>query len=346
MFPARQRANMRSQQLYGADPVRWYFFTINQPWDSKLFREEDVKDASRRFFMIVWNVFQFHELNKTSGTRRTTAPKQIINRWVLARLSELTEEVGEKLDAYDIVGAARSLEQFVVEDVSRWYVRRIRDLMKSAKSPEGKETRVVFRQLLLEIAKILAPFAPFIAETMYRGLGGGKKSVHLEQYPAARKLSKTDNLLLSHMRLVRAAVSAGLEARAKAGIKVRQPLAKITVKNTELKTADRELLRLAQDEVNVKEILFDAKLSEEAVLDTIVTPALKEEGSLRDLIREIQSARKAAGLLQKDRVTASVAAPKELFELVKKHAAAIKKETNSKAILLRPGTDFKISFTI
>ncbi|MDO8523232.1 MAG: class I tRNA ligase family protein, partial [bacterium] len=111
-------------EKYGADSVRWYFFTINQPWDSKLFKEDDVKDASRRFFMILWNVLQFYKMYnvaplKVRGVRGVISAKLLINKWVLIKLQDTIRVATEKLDAYDIVGAARDLENFVTEDISR-----------------------------------------------------------------------------------------------------------------------------------------------------------------------------------------------------------------------------------
>ena len=142
-------------EKYGADPVRWYFFTINQPWDSKLFKEEDIKDASRRFFMILWNVLRFWKMyGGKSGN--VIKPKLLINQWAMAKLAEAANSITKKMDAYDIVGAARDLENFVVEDVSRWYIRRIRDVMKES-SKEAKETSAVLPYLLGEISKLLAP---------------------------------------------------------------------------------------------------------------------------------------------------------------------------------------------
>ena len=375
---------MKLIEQFGADAVRWYFFTINQPWDSKSFNEADVKDASRRFFVILWNILQFHKMYGTwrlSRQAEAEPPKTklLINRWVLLQLGAVAGAVTRKLDAYDIVGAARDLENFVVEDISRWYVRRIRDVMKGD-SKEMKETGVVLGYLLGEISKLLAPFAPFISEKIWMELGN-KKSVHLEDWPKHQNLSKTQvlqdiaqraggdlpagrqgrairqqanmrvlakpgvktNETLANMTEVRRIVGLALEARQKAGIKVRQPLSKIEIKNKKLASADKNFLELLKEEVNVKNVIFNASLEDEVRLDINITSELREEGILRDLLREIQSARKTAGLKPKDKVFASLELPREIFEVAKKYEKVLMKETNLKFIKFSESQTQKIS---
>ena len=329
-------------EKYGADAVRWYFFTINQPWDSKLFREEDVKDASRRFFMILWNVLQFWKMycGRRPGRHLATgSPSAVINKWVLAKLAETANSVTKKLDAYDIVGAARELENFVVDDISRWYVRRIRDVMKK-NSKESRETSAVLAYLLGEVSKLLAPFAPFISEKIWLELGN-KRSVHLEDWTKLAPSGALGAHLLENMNEVRKIVGLTLEARAKAGIKVRQPLAALEIKNKKIK--DKALFDLIKDETNIREIKFDPTLEDEVRLDTNITPKLREEGILRDLVREIQAARKTAGLKPKDKVVAQISLPKEILEIAKKHEKDLMKETNLKLAQFSESSSTKIS---
>ena len=338
-------------EKYGADATRWYFFTINQPWDSKLFREEDVKDTSRRFFMILWNVLQFWKMYATWELSRQVAAKLpqaklLINQWVLAKLAEVANSITQKLDVYDIVGAARELENFVVEDISRWYVRRIRDVMKKS-SKEYKETSAVLAYLLGEVSKILAPFAPFISEKIWMELGN-KNSVHLEDWLMTQtkfrsKSNKANQRrVLVLMQEARRVVSLVLDARDKASIKVRQPLTLLKLNKTYSKlTAD--FLALIKAEVNVKDIIFDSTLKDEVRLDTNITQELREEGILRDLIREIQAARKTAGLKPKDKVLAQISLPKEILEIAKKHEKILIKETNLKSAQFFESSATKIS---
>ena len=324
-------------EKYGADSVRWYFFTINQPWDSKLFKEEDIKDAQRRFFIILENVVKFLKMydGQWATGKVQETPKLIINQWILARLNQLIGDVTGKLDDYEIVGAARDLEYFVTEDLSRWYIRRIRDVMKDD-SVEKKETESVLRYVLWEISKMLAPFAPFVSEKIYKEMGGEKESIHLEDFPEVQK--KFDEKLLEDMIEVRKMVSLVLEARAKAGIKVRQPLQGTIVVGKGF--GNNTLIDLIKEETNIKEVIF----GDEFRLNTELTPELKEEGMLRDLIREIQSARKEAKLTPKDKADAVISAPVEIANVARKFNKDIQKETNLKDLTVQESENLNISF--
>ena len=167
---------------------------------------------------------------------------------------------------------------------------------------------------------------PFTAEAIYKGVGAGKKeSVHLEEWTIAslnEKPKTKSEKLLEEMEEVRKIVSLGLEARAKAGIKVRQPLKKLKVKSYKVK---KEMLDLIKDELNVKEIIFDEKILSEVELDTVITPELKEEGSLRDLIRSLQDLRKKTGLNTSQKIVLLVQAEKQAREFMEKFAEEIKK---------------------
>jgi isoleucyl-tRNA synthetase len=162
---------------------------------------------------------------------------------------------------------------------------------------------MIFRFVLLELSKVMAPFTPFIAEYVYREIGGGKESVHLEEWP---EVGKIDKKILEQMEQVRKIVELGLAARAEAGIKIRQPLSKAIVSNYELRiTNDIELSKLIADELNVKKIEGIDSLEIKVELDTKLTNELKIEGALRELIRTINNLRKEAGLTIKDQIKVS-----------------------------------------
>ena len=230
------------------------------------------------------------------------------------------KEVTEKLEKYDIVSAARILENFAVEDVSHWYIRRIREHMKNARSTSAKECSRALGFVLLEFSKALAPFAPFIAEGIYKGSGGKKESVHLEDWPAVSRMAYGVKLI-KDMEKVREIVSKALEARQKAGIKIRQPLASLELPTKDYKLST-ELLDLIKGEVNVKKITFgdnfelDAKISEE----------LKEEGLVREFIRQVQDFRKELKLKPQEKVELSASGEKSLEKILQKHEKLIKKE--------------------
>ena len=183
------------------------------------------------------------------------------------------------------------------------------------------------REVLNELSKLIAPVMPFIADGIYKGLGVGKKeSVHLEEW--AKKVesrkSKVESLI-EEMEEVRKIVSLGLEARAKAGIKVRQPLKKLKVKSHKVHKVEKEMLDLIKNELNVKEIVFDESIKQEVELDTEITPELKEEGELRDLIRGLQDLRKKTGLKPGQKIVLLVQAEVKAIEFMEKFAEEIKK---------------------
>ncbi len=355
---------MDLMKKYGADAVRWYFFTINQPWDEKLFKEEDVQAALRRFILIFWNCFTYWKtysrtvLEKLRFKDGPWSCRLAINKWLLARFGEVTQESTKFLDNYDIVSASRLIENFIVEDISHWYIRRIREIMKNQKSlpagrqgKEAKETASVFGYVLINTAKLLAPFAPFITETIYREMGGKKKSVHLEDWPVSKNLGVKEKQLLKDMEIVRGIVTKGLEARAKAGIKVRQPLAALKIKSlpadatrqalqagqiSNLKN-NKELLELINGEINVKQIIFDKNIKEEIELDTIITKELREEGVLRELIHQMQDIRKKEGLKPNQMVEFYIATDSAGKNFIVKYVKELKKAISAKSIIVRSG---------
>lgn len=326
---------MPLMEKYGADAARWYFFTINQPWDSKLFSESDVA-RSRNALALFWNSFLFLKMytSKIANCKLKIENLSLLDKWILARLNEVAGEMTRKLDVYDIVDAARALETFMGDDLSRWYIRRSRDRFKR-ENQDAKIAAEVLRTVLQETAKLLASFAPFMAEAVYQGAGGKKKSVHLEDWVIPlrgisiyRYIEKGGEVLLKEMKEARKIVAEALEARAQAGIKVRQPLAALKIKNQELRIKNQEFLSLIKKEVNVHEIFFDDGIKEEVEIDTIITPALKEEGEIRELMRLIQDARKKAGLKPGEKASLEINIPAELAETAKRKKEMLAKETN------------------
>ncbi|MFC1594865.1 class I tRNA ligase family protein [Patescibacteria group bacterium] len=311
---------------YGADAVRWYFFTVNQPWDEKYFNEDDVKNARRSFVDMLLNSYNFYNTyTEKEITDKKIKYKHILDQWIIARINKIVLETGDLLDKYDMVRAARLIEDFIGNDLSRWYIRRSRERIK------GEEKDIVSRALkevFYKISLICAPFAPFIAEHMYRNVSGKEESVHLEKWPKAEKISKAEQKLLEDMNIVRDIVSNVLELRAKSGIKVRQPLQRLKCKDKRLKSFDEELLQLIKEEVNIKEIEFDESLDEALWLDTEISNELKEEGEIRELVRTIQNLRKKTGLHPSDSVVIKL----EDLPLYHKYEEKIMQNTRSKKI--------------
>jgi len=228
--------------------------------------------------------------------------------WIMARLAEVRDEVTRFAESYEIDKAVRPFPDFI-DDLSTWYLRRSRDRFKADRADAAAFTDKEYalattRYVLLTLAKLLAPFMPFFAEELYlalrrdNDLESGEESVHLCDWPEDLR-EKGDDAVIAAMTEVRNVVTAALEARAKANIKVRQPLAKLTVKVN----LPAELLALVKDEVNVKEVVSDAAITERVVLDTMMTAELKEEGVMREVTHAIQDLRKKKGLTIADRPT-------------------------------------------
>ncbi len=319
---------------YGADALRFYLLSSPAVRGEEFnFAETGLREVGNRVLGRLRNVVAFYEMYAAPRAGAWLAPSDpatrgvasriaehppaspspnVLDRWITARLNQLISEVTSALDRYELDQALRPVDLFI-DDLSTWYLRRSRERLKSDAS--------VLRQVLLELSKVMAPFTPFIAEEIYRGLNGEKESVHLEDWPHFAEASRGEHQLLEEMLEVRKIVSLGLEARAKAAIKVRQPLGKLKIKSQS--KVKSELLELIKDEMNVKEIIFDPKLATEIELDTTLTPALKEEGELRDLTREIQDWRKAQGLKPGEAAVAPIPVGREA--LVKKYASELKR---------------------
>jgi len=277
---------------------------------------------------------------------RSPSGENVLDKWIIARLNELTEEITVGLDKYELDRATRPIFDFV-DDLSTWYVRRSRDRFKT----EGKDKEnaiLTTRFVLIEFAKVTAPFMPFMAERLYKLLCGFRESVHLEDWPLKKSLTENvlsmfgvdkankDSEILYDMAEIRKIVSLGLEARAEAGVKVRQPLQKLIIKNEKLKGKD-ELLELVRDEVNVKEVSFDADagIENDVKLDFELTPELISEGQFRGVVRFVQDLRKKAGLTPEDEVVVSVKTDTTGENLLKKFEDEFKQIVNARAVLFK-----------
>ena len=207
-----------------------------------------------------------------------------------------------------------------------WYIRRSRKRFE-----EAVGTLVLVLQTL---SKLTAPFVPFLSEEIYQCLPpGGKQSVHLQDWPRADK-RLIDRKLNQEMDRVREVVRLALAERSKAGIKVRQPLQKLKVKSQKLKV-NRELLGLIKDEVNIKEIVFDSNIKKEVELDARITPELKEEGIVREIVRLVNELRKKTGLVPKDRISIQYFGDSELNKILERNKKVILDRTKAEDFILR-----------
>jgi isoleucyl-tRNA synthetase len=293
---------------YGADALRLYMLgSVVMQSEDMSFRDEELKDVHNRTIGILWNTYKFYDMyvDAVPDDRYRVSSTHVLDVWVGARLGEVVEEVTRALDGYNTVLAVRTLREFVT-DFSTWYVRRSRDRFKSEEEQDRLAAIATTRWALLTLARLYAPLAPFIAESVYRGVGGEKESVHLTAWPEGSAVH--DSTVLVTMDNTRALVSRALELRAKAGVKIRQPLAALTIPR-EAKVHEE----LVCDELNVKAVRY----GDELALDTEVTPELKREGDIRELVRAVQDLRKKAGLMPADRVTLTVDTDESGRELVR-----------------------------
>jgi isoleucyl-tRNA synthetase len=327
---------------YGADALRLYL--TSQPvvqGEDLNFSLKAVDEIYKKYSLIVANTLNFYLLYKdhVHTIRKAQSAKRkahILDRWILSRLHHAIGHVTEAFESYELIAATRALTEFV-EDLSLWYVRRSRERVKSA-GPDAEAALSVLYLVLFNLARLMAPVTPFLAETIYQSLRSSPKSkiqnpklsVHLEDWPKVER-PFMNKRLESDMREIRAIASHALRLRAEAGIKVRQPLQKLKIKNQKSKIKNnRELLGVLADEINVKEIVFDPKIAPEFVLDTTITPELREEGVVRELTRSLQDIRKKHGLTPRQNVRFHIAGlTKEFLERWQKH---LEREINGRVM--------------
>jgi isoleucyl-tRNA synthetase len=320
-------------EKYGADSLR-YFFASSPAVKAEdvCFSEKGVDEVAKKLLQRLDNVVSFYELYADRGELRNkkTDSNNVLDKWIMVRLNETVFEMTTRLDSYELDKASRPLMDFV-DDLSNWYLRRSRDRFKGDDEYDKKNALITIRYVLYELSKLMAPFTPFFAEYLYEKTKDSKdkESVHLENWSGGSELNSQDKRLIEEMVLVRKIVTLGLESRMKAKINVRQPLQKLTIKDSGL---GEDLFRLIKDEVNVKEIIPSTSLKEEVILDINITPVLKEEGYVREFIRSIQDLRKKEGFNVGELIFALVDTGVDGKILVEKWKKEIVKATQLKAL--------------
>jgi isoleucyl-tRNA synthetase len=248
---------------FGADALRWYFFTSKQPWDGYRFSLNTIEESVRQFLLPLWNTYGFYVLYaNANGIERSPARGELteLDVWVLSRLQATIETVRERLDAYDATRAGGAIADYV-DDLSNWYVRRSR-----RRFWDGEPTAFwVLGACLVTVAQLLAPFCPFIADEVYDNLDGSEASVHLTDFPEP---ATRDVGLEEAMAIARETVRLGLAARGQAKLKVRQPLhAAVVVATGRERDAVERLESLVREELNVRELRFVSEADELGQVD-------------------------------------------------------------------------------
>ncbi len=235
-------------QRHGADALRWYFFTAKQPWDSYLFDSDKIGEGVRLFMRQLWNVHAFMDRYAPDGADGGLTD---LDRWIISRLNATVAEVTERLDAFDTTTSGRAIAAFV-DDLSNWYVRRSRRRFWDG-DPSAFAT---LHECLITVAKLLAPFTPFVADELYESLDGSEPSVHLCDWPAADERNR-DIALETAMAVARETVRLGLAARGQAKIALRQPLAEaVVVAAGPERAAIERLDAIVREELNVRALRF------------------------------------------------------------------------------------------
>ena len=303
--------------------------------------DKDVMDVARKLGMI-WNMYDFFTMyaevdgwefngDLSDPLHDLTNPLDI---WIVSRLHQLITEVERGLNNYNLQDATKPILPFL-DDASNWYVRRSRRrFWKSEDDGDKNDAYRTLHYVLVRLSYMLAPFTPFLAEELYHNLTGDNESIHLKDWLPAGEI---DNSMLRDMNALRTAVNDGLSKRASEGIKVRQPLASVKLINTISQDTPAEvaqfLIDIAKDELNVKsvEIVTDSESDSaqpSVVYDLTITPELKREGLMREIVRHVQSARKQAGLQIDDRIVLSISSDdSEISQAIDAFADVIKSET-------------------
>ena len=251
-------------ETYGADAIRWYFYSNSAPWLPNRFYGKAVQEGQRKFMSTLWNTYAFFVLyaniDQFDPTRYTLEPQKlnVMDRWLLSRLNSVVQSVDANLDGYKIQETARDLQDFV-DELSNWYVRRNRERFWASGMPQDKiNAYMTLYTALVTLAKTAAPMIPFMAEDIYQNLvrsvdPSAPESVHLCDFPTADE-SLVDPALESDMDEILQIVVLGRSARNAANIKNRQPLARLYVQAERTLSPDYQAVIL--DELNIKEMEF------------------------------------------------------------------------------------------
>ncbi len=342
---------------YGADALRWYMLVSVPSENTHRFSTQMLAETLRRDLLTLWNTYLFFVLyaNIDHFVPQMTGelPLAELDSWIISELNQLIADVTKAMDGYDHTAAARHIETFV-DSLSNWYVRRSRRrFWKSENDADKLAAHNTLYQCLVTLAQLLAPLTPFIAEEMYQNLvcsvdSTASESVHLTDFPVADK-AKINRELDNDVRLAMKISSLGRAARAKAKVRVRQPLAKALVKvgQDKEKNALRRLASHVLEEVNVKELGFvDYEMagdvsgysvaSEEkywVAVNTELSPELVAEGIGREIVRRVQTMRRAADFDIADHIITYYQAEEAIKQAVTDCQQYIAQETLSEALL-------------
>jgi isoleucyl-tRNA synthetase len=322
---------------FGSDAVRWYFYTSTQVGENYRTGDAALRETVQQLFIPLWNCYSFFVTYARldgfdpSQPAVPVAERHVLDRWLLSKLSGLVAAVSSGLDSYDANEPARRIQRYV-DDLSNWYIRRSRRrFWKSQSDIDKLAAYQTLYEALRTVCQLMAPFAPFTSDAIYRNLSNDQ-SVHLSDFPEPAPYQ--DPQVEADMARARQAVEAGLAARDSARLKVRQPLFSIAVPGDPL---PEDIAAIVREELNVKGLVFGAP---EVTLNTEITEELRLEGLAREVVRAIQDRRKKLGLNVEDRIDTRYEADGMLVRAVQRHGDYIKSETLSKSLEQGRSDDF------
>jgi isoleucyl-tRNA synthetase len=253
-------------EKYGADATRWYLLYVSPAWSPTKFDEEGLIEIVSKFFGTLRNVYNFFVLYSNQdqinleGMDVPAEERPELDRWILSKYNKLVKEVTDEMNQYDHMKSVRKIQEFVIEDLSNWYIRRARRRFWQEELNQDKKSVYLTTYTVLEgVSRLIAPFAPFLADELFTKMTG-EESVHIAFYPEALE-ELIDSNVESRMDLVRDLVGLGRGTREKEKIKVRQPLTRILV-DGKYESLISDLTPLIMDELNVKEVVFEKQLDQ------------------------------------------------------------------------------------
>ncbi|MFC1927119.1 isoleucine--tRNA ligase [Chloroflexota bacterium] len=353
---------------YGADALRWYMLVSTPGEDTHRFSCKTLEETMRKFLFTLWNTYSFFTLYAgVDGFVPQPVLAENVHReafremdhWIISELNRLVAEVTTSMDSYNLTSATRRIQEFV-DSLSNWYVRRNRRrFWKSESDADKLAAYSALYRCLVTLSQLLAPFVPFVAEELYQNLcrsvgPEARESVHLSDFPVADE-AEIDDRLNSGVKLAMKISSLGRAARAKAGIKVRQPLAKavIKVETDEEKMALEKLATEVMEEINVKQLIVSSQAGEQeespsnmtgysvasdarywVAVDTELRAELVAEGVSRELVRHLQNMRRNAKFDITDRIITYYQTEEPLIsEVIGTFSNYIKHETLSEELI-------------
>ncbi len=267
---------------YGADALRWYLLYVSPAWSPTRFDEDGLKEVLSKYFGTIKNVYTFFALYANTDSIDPSEffveykNRPELDRWIISKFNNLVKYVRESMNAYDHNKTVRAIQEFVNEDLSNWYIRRSRRRFWATELTEDK--KAVYNttyEILVGVAQLTAPFAPYLSEEIYRNLTG-EASVHLSYYPEVHE-ELIDENVEKRMDLVKDLVKLGRASRENAKIKVRQPIRRIHI-DGKYQALIEDLVPLIKEELNVKEVVFEHDLNE--FMDFSLKPNFKVAGPM------------------------------------------------------------------